>query len=1324
VALAALAAALVARLALDPYLGNQLPYVTFFVAVTIVAWCEGLGPTLVTIAAGACVSDYFFVTPRHSFAIAGIASQVGFGAYFMVTVPIAFLAHRQKRDAAARIKAEERLLRQEAMRESEEQFRTLANAIPQLCWMANPDGGIFWYNQRWYEYSGTTPVQMEASGWQSVHNPETLPIVLERWGASIATGEPLEMVFPLRRADGVFRPFLTRVMPVRDAEGKVIRWFGTNTDISEQKQIEAELRRSKERLDLALEVASVGEWEIDLKLHTGSRSKRHAEIFGDSSSETDWSFESFIEHVVPEHRAEIKEKVKASLTSGVWDFETQIRRADGEIRWIWARGCSLLDETVKPVRMYGTVMDITERKRAEVQLALMNRLYATLSQVNQAIVRVKEPSALYQSMCDVAVEFGGFTLAWVGLFDRNSGDIRPVAANGADVEQWPFENVNISRGVFKDGMAARAIQSGKVVVTEDIENDGRLRETFGQVRGRDFHSAAVIPFRQRDETVGVLALVSREAGFFEAAEEVNLLEEMGMDISYALDTMATEAQRKLADEALRESEQQYRGLFQTNPVGLSLMEVICDAEGQPNNLLFLNVNPAFEAFTRMKAADLVGRTVLEAVPRADHAVVERQGRVALTGVADYFDGFSAAYNRYWEVTAFSPRHGQCVTYVTDVTERKLAEAAQQESAERLRLFIEHAPAALAMFDTEMRYLSVSRRWLADYGLGDSDVHGLSHYEVFPEVSDQWKSVHLRGLAGEVLREDADSFVRADGSVRWLSWEVRPWYDTRGNVGGIVIFTVDITERKRAEAALQEDRAKLDAALASMTDAVFISDIKGQFINFNDAFAVFHRFKNKGECAKKLGDYPELLDVFTPDGELAPLEMWAVPRALRGETATNAEYKLRRKDTGETWVGSYSFSPIRDSLGAIVGAVVVSRDVTDRKLVEIELENTRLEAERSAAQLRTVLDNMEERLYVCDHVGKVIVANEAARKTYGPDGGAPSVFDMEEFIEVSSIDGRPLPKSEWPISRVLRGERIHSAEIRVRFRATGEERVLSSNGASIRDRSGNIVMAVLTSGDITERKRAEQEVHELNSKLEDRVRRRTAELESANKELEAFSYSVSHDLRAPLRAIDGFSQAVVEDYGSSLPAEGQEYLETICRGAKRMGELIDDLLAFSRLSRQSISPSPIDTCTLVSQCLEDLESTHKNRVIEFSVGELPSCLGDRALLKQVWTNLLSNAIKFTSNRPCASVQVGAQLESGKVVYFIKDNGAGFDMKYANKLFGVFQRLHRNDEFEGTGVGLAIVQRIVHRHGGRVWADAVLDQGATFYFTVAEIGETHL
>jgi light-regulated signal transduction histidine kinase (bacteriophytochrome) len=217
-------------------------------------------------------------------------------------------------------------------------------------------------------------------------------------------------------------------------------------------------------------------------------------------------------------------------------------------------------------------------------------------------------------------------------------------------------------------------------------------------------------------------------------------------------------------------------------------------------------------------------------------------------------------------------------------------------------------------------------------------------------------------------------------------------------------------------------------------------------------------------------------------------------------------------------------------------------------------------------------------------------------------------------------------------------------------------------------------------------------------------------------LEAFSYSVSHDLRAPLRGIDGFAQAVLEDYGPQLPEDGRRCLQTIRNGAQQMGALIDDLLSFSRLSRQQLTKRAINTGKLVREVLEDLHPEHGTRQIEVCVGALPSCRGDRALLKQVWVNLLSNALKYTRNREMAVIEVGAVLENGELAYFVRDNGTGFDMRYAGKLFGVFQRLHRVDEFEGTGVGLAIVQRVVHRHGGRVWAEAQTECGATFYFTL--------
>jgi len=229
--------------------------------------------------------------------------------------------------------------------------------------------------------------------------------------------------------------------------------------------------------------------------------------------------------------------------------------------------------------------------------------------------------------------------------------------------------------------------------------------------------------------------------------------------------------------------------------------------------------------------------------------------------------------------------------------------------------------------------------------------------------------------------------------------------------------------------------------------------------------------------------------------------------------------------------------------------------------------------------------------------------------------------------------------------------------------------------------------------------------------EDDVRTTAAELASANKDLEAFSYSVSHDLRAPLRVIDGFSRILLENYAPQLPPDATRSLGHVHEGAVQMGRLIDDLLAFSRLGRQPLNKQAVAMQAMVEQILESMEHERQGRQVEVALGTLPECRGDPALLRQVWVNLLSNAFKFTRGREAARIEIGCQEKDGALAYFVRDNGAGFDMRYVDKLFGVFQRLHSAEEYEGTGVGLAIVQRIIHRHGGRVWAEAEVNQGAT-------------
>jgi PAS domain S-box-containing protein len=388
---------------------------------------------------------------------------------------------------------------------------------------------------------------------------------------------------------------------------------------------------------------------------------------------------------------------------------------------------------------------------------------------------------------------------------------------------------------------------------------------------------------------------------------------------------------------------------------------------------------------------------------------------------------------------------------------------------------------------------------------------------------------------------------------------------------------------------------------------------------------------------------------------------------------------------------------------VVGAAKVVRDITARRRDEEQLRKLSCAVEQSPAAVM-----------ITDVTGRIEYVNRTFTQVTG--------YSLEETLGKNPRmlkSGRMSVEAYRDLWAAITTGQIWRGELENR-KKNGQLFWERDTISPLLDQAGKVTHYIAIMEDITGSKRAEEKIRQLNNELEQRVIERTAQLEAANKELEAFTYSVSHDLRAPLRAVDGFSKIVLEDYGPQLPQGCRQDLQTIRNGAQRMGELIDDLLAFSRLSRLPLSKQAVDTGKLVRGALEELNCQQNGRRIEFRVASLPPCHADPALLKQVWVNLLSNALKYTGKCEAAVVEIGCATENGRNVWFVRDNGTGFDMKYAHKLFGVFQRLHRAEDYEGTGVGLAIVQRIIHRHGGRVWAESGVNRGATFYFTLE--GET--
>jgi PAS domain S-box-containing protein len=388
-------------------------------------------------------------------------------------------------------------------------------------------------------------------------------------------------------------------------------------------------------------------------------------------------------------------------------------------------------------------------------------------------------------------------------------------------------------------------------------------------------------------------------------------------------------------------------------------------------------------------------------------------------------------------------------------------------------------------------------------------------------------------------------------------------------------------------------------------------------------------------------------------------------------------------------------------------------------VTIELALYRHEAGRKLRRmerwLATTLNSIGDGIVATDNAGRVTFLNPVAE---GLTGWSASEAFGQEFMDVfharHAVTGELI--SNPVLNAIHRGAVVTLDPHTLLHPKAGDPIPIDDSAAPIRDDRGATTGAVLVFRDSTERLRAEAEIRKLNAELETRVQARTVQLTAAIQELKSFSYSISHDLRAPLRAISGFSNLLMERSGPQLDAESQRMLRNVCEAAGRMGRMVDGFLRLARLGRQPMRPVQIDMHQLARAIITDLAAEAREPVPVVNLTPLPSATGDPALLRQVWVNLLANAFKFTTTQPNPTIDISGRTDADELIYSIRDNGVGFNMDYMDKLFGSFQRLHSNEEFEGTGLGLAIVSRIILRHGGRVWAEGVVDQGAVFHFAL--------